>query len=184
MKIKDVHFDGEPDRFGQEFQRECLLNWWQGKEYENTVKKIIRKANNMDELIELVLNNEYMKHTQAYAEISKRSRSKGHWYRIREMFGEKQFKTFSDAGGVKVGNEDFNFVIHNGRGDGVTRVAVFDDANEFNEDMMRWEVGLSGARYNIYSFDCDNVVERTLEGEYNVYSYDGFVAFVKIKREI
>ena len=182
MKIKDVHFDGEPDRFGQSIQRESLLNKWHGEEYIKHVYKLVHKAKDMDELVELVLSDEYMKGTDSYAVISKHN--KGHWYRIREMFGDKQFKTYSDAGSVKVGTGDFHFLINNARGDGETRIAIFNEEDAFNSDMMTFETIIDGHGFFIYSYDCGNTVAETLYGKYAVYSYDGFVAFVKIKREM
>ena len=45
-----------------------------------------------------------------------------HWYRVRELFGNRCFKTASDVGSLLVGNEEFQALIPNGYGDGITRV--------------------------------------------------------------
>mgnify|MGYP000448732176 CR=1 FL=1 len=111
-----------------------------------------------------------------------------HWYRIRELFGDRCFKTYSDVGSLLVGNESFQVLIPNGMGDGTTRVAVFkkdDDVPCGLIDLMmdsKHGPTLRG-KFNIYSYDCDKpeVDEpcKTLEGRYLVYYYDGFVAFVE-----
>ena len=182
MKIKDVHFKNEPKM--QEFQRECLLNKWVGDEYTKHVRALIRKATDVENLIDLVLNDEYMRNTQAYAEISKRSRPKQHWYRVRNMFGDKQFKTISDAGGLKIGTDEFNTVVPNGRGDGETRCAVFQsDDKSFNADMMNYYTTFNGRFYNIYAYDCGDAVAMLVNGKCSVYYYDGFVA-IKLENEI
>lgn len=112
------------------------------------------------------------------SEESKRD-SAWDWYRIREMFGDKCFKTDSDAGGVLVGNEEFNLIVPNGYGDGTTRIAVFHRDDKFDASLMKYFVGLNG-KFNIYSHDCSfDLIEETLEGEFAVYYYDGLVAFVE-----
>lgn len=118
-----------------------------------------------------------------------------HWYRIRELFGDRCFKTVSDAGSLLVGNEEFQVLIPNGYGDGTTRVAVFNKADsdfDINSDydvafrimpdMMDSGPYLYG-EFNIYPYDCCNPTVdepcKTLEGRYFTYYYDGLIAFVE-----
>lgn len=109
------------------------------------------------------------------------------WMKIRKLFGEKCFKTFSDRGGVLVGNDNFQTLIRNGRGDGITRVAVlpltkFDDYRFWSNLMVDTEILLDG-QFNIYFDDCSiNEVCRTLNGKYTVYYYDGLVLFLEIEK--
>ena len=114
-----------------------------------------------------------------------------HWYRVRELFGNRCFKTASDVGSLLVGNEEFQALIPNGYGDGITRVAVFnkvdsdyDVVSRIMSDMMDSHRGpyLHG-KINIYPYDCnDPTVDepcKTLEGRYFTYYYDGLIAFVE-----
>ncbi len=90
------------------------------------------------------------------------------------------FTTLSDVGGVKVGNDDSYFIISNGKGDGNTIVAIFNNADDFNEDMLtnRSAISISG-HHCIYEYDCGDSIKVKLDGEYFAYGSDGFVAFVK-----
>lgn len=100
------------------------------------------------------------------------------WYAIRALFGDRCFKTESDAGGVKVGNDSFSVRIPNGFGDGITRCAVFEAQNETVTELMEYFTTIDGT-FNIYDYDCGTKAARTLTGRYAVYFYDGLVAFVK-----
>lgn len=105
------------------------------------------------------------------------------WYKIRENFGDRCFITMSDVGCVRVGNDDFSVLIPNGYGDGTTRVAVFENGNDFTaEDIMRFTgISVTG-KCNIFYYDCGgDTVAREINGNYLVYAYEGLVAFVKYK---
>lgn len=86
-----------------------------------------------------------------------------------------------------VGNDNFQTLIRNGRGDGITRVAVlpltkFDDYRFWSNLMVDTEILLDG-QFNIYFDDCStNEVCRTLNGKYTVYYYDGLVLFLEIEK--
>ena len=129
-----------------------------------------------------ILNDSSITNTQLYAKVSK-TNPKRHWSRILDMFEKcgNCFTTLSDVGGVKVGNDDSYFIISNGKGDGNTIVAIFDNAEEeFNEDMLnnRSAIPISG-HHCIYEYDCGDSIKVKLDGEYFAYGSDGFVAFVK-----
>ena len=103
------------------------------------------------------------------------------WYKIRENFGNRCFKTDSGVGSVKAGNDDFSILIPNGYGDGVTRVAVFENEDDFiAENLMSFTGIILAGKCNIYKYDCDCCdVAKELNGKYLIYAYDGLVAFVK-----
>lgn len=127
-----------------------------------------------------------------YTYISLHGKDRGnHWYRVRDLFGDRCFKTASDVGSLLVGNEEFQALIPNGYGDGITRVAVFNKgdsdysvASRIMCDMMSSHRGpyLHG-KFNIYPYDCcDPTVDepcKTLEGRYFTYYYDGLIAFIE-----
>lgn len=144
------------------------------------VKKLLENSSFVDEFVNEVITSSELKSTQLYAELIKHERPELRWKSIREMFGNKCFKTVSDVGGVKVGTDTFSVVVPNGgRGDGMTRVAVFEDKSGFNHNLMNFScISLHGNSV-IYSYDCGNTPVKRLDGEYLVYHYDGLVAFVK-----
>lgn len=110
-----------------------------------------------------------------------------HWLTIRKLFGSHYFKTFSDQGGVLVGNESFQTLIRNGYGDGVTRNAVLPlkniaDFDKWDKLMNNTGITLEG-KFNIYTDDCQTKdVEKVLNGRYAVYYYNGLVLFLEIKK--
>lgn len=150
------------------------------------VEKHLEAAKDSENFIDRVLEDETLKKYQGYAELSKLCRPENHWYRVREMFGSRTFKTDSDAGAVKVGNQDFSVMIANGVGDGTSRVAVFNNKEEsaFYSNMMNYQTTVCGEFY-IYDYDCGNTPATkdgeivTLKGTYHVYVYEGLVAFVQ-----
>lgn len=90
----------------------------------------------------------------------------------------KQFTTGSDAGSVKVGNENFTVLIPNGYGDGLTNVYVLEE----NEDICdftkkaKYFTAVEGT-FNLYDDDCikDATVLITLTGWYSAWYYNGEV---------
>lgn len=157
--------------------------------------KLYESCRNYDEFEKRVLNKECPL-DGIYSAISMYGKDrKNHWYRIRELFGDRCFKTASYVGSLLVGNEEFQVRIPNGHGDGTTRVAVFNKADsDFDvnsdydvafrimPDMMDSGPYLYG-EFNIYPYDCsDPTVDepcKTLEGRYWTYYYDGLIAFVE-----
>jgi len=150
--------------------------------YSELVNNLLDNSSFVDEFINEVITASELKTTQLYAELIKHERPERRWKAVREMFGDKCFKTVSDVGGVKVGTDTFSVVVPNGgRGDGTTRVAVFEDESGFNGDLMNFScISLHGDSV-IYSYDCGNTPAKKLSGNYLVYYYDGLVAFVKYR---
>ncbi len=162
----------------------CILDC---DEYSN----LYESCSNYDEFEKRVLNEECCLNV-IYSYISLYGKDRrNHWYRIRELFGDRCFKTASDVGSLLVGNEEFQVLIPNGYGDGITRVAVFNKgtsdygvASRIMSDMMDSHRGpcLQG-KFNVYPYDCnDPTVDepcRTLKGRYFTYYYDRLIAFVE-----
>lgn len=93
----------------------------------------------------------------------------------------KKLITSSDAGGVKIGVDQFTIVIPNGYGDGDTEVFIYDDNDKIDDDIkynqLKFLTFIDGEKINIYSYDCGNEVAETISGRYGVYYYDGCVYF-------
>lgn len=162
----------------KEFTIKCLTDCWiDGGKTAGIINEHWEAADNLSDFKEAVFEDERLRLTQAYAELSKEDDD--HWCRVREMFGDRCFKTISDIGGVKVGNDTFFVVINNEIGDGTTRVAVFHKGSDFNDNMMNFSGTTLKGKFNVYDYDCGNTPILELNGNYLVYCYQGLVAFVE-----
>lgn len=107
----------------------------------------------------------------------------------------KIFRTSSDAGSVRVGNDSFDVLIPNGYGDGYTTVIVGDPEEERiigADDRNFWSI-INGQDFSVYYSDCgnDDEIATTLSGKFCVYILGdtknyinkGAVAFIKSKSE-
>ena len=159
------------------FVKWCIFNNWV-KGYDEIMQHL-RDAVDTEDFINKILGDPELATTQAYAEVSKKLRPAGHWYKVREMFGNRAFKTSSDAGSVKIGINNMSILIPNGYGDGITRVAIFDCSKAFNNSMMSYFTTVKGKDIIIYDYDCGDVAATTISGRYAIYYYSGLVAFVK-----
>lgn len=180
-KIYDVIKKNISKRCSSHYLASCIEN-------NESCSKLYESCKTYDEFEKRVLNKECDSNI-VYSLISIYGKdSEYHWYRIRDLFGDRCFKTYSDVGGLLVGNENFQVLIPNGKGDGTTRVAVFKKNDSVSvgliELMMDRKHGptLNG-KFNIYSYDCDNPEKdeplKTLDGRYFTYYYDGLIAFVE-----
>lgn len=166
------------------FLRTCVLNPWfdnedEREKYLNTIDEILDSSDNTDEFIEKFLEHDEFKMMQGYQEVIKRERPNRIWKFIRENFGDKCFKTESDAGGVLVYCDDMEIIIPNGRGDGTTRIAVFENGEEFYSSiLMKYFSGIRG-KFSISYYDCRKNPAIELDGDYSAYYFDGLVVFVK-----
>lgn len=146
--------------------------------YFKFLNEALDNSSTVEEFIDRFLDDKRFIHTSGYIELMMKERPDNVWYYVRENFGDRCFKTMSDIGGVKVGTDDFSVIISNGYGDGVTRVAVFDNAEDFYSDtVMHFYTTIKGHFY-IYDYDCGGVPVKELNGRYGVYYYGGLVAFV------
>lgn len=163
------------------FVKGCIFNnWVKGCD---EIMEHLRNAIDTEDFINKILGDSELTTTQAYAEVSKKLRPDSHWYRVREMFGDNVIKTSSDAGSVKVGVDNMSVLVPNGYGDGISRVAIFDDSKAFNDSMMSYFTTIKGENMIIYDYDCGDVAATTISGRYGIYYYSGLVAFVKIGEE-
>ena len=163
------------------FVKGCIFNNWV-KGYDEIMQHL-RDAADTEDFINKILGDPELATTQAYAEVSKKLRPDSHWYRVREMFGDNVIKTSSDAGSVKIGVDNMSILVPNGYGDGISRVAIFDDSKAFNDSMMSYFTTIKGENVIIYDYDCGDVAATTISGKYHIYYYSGLVAFVKTGEE-
>ena len=158
----------------------CILNDCMGKDKVNKILWYWNMSKTVDEFKQNVLSDNNLKMTQAYAEISKETEE--HWYRVREMIGNKTFKTIADAGAVRVHTSNLDILIPNGIGDGEIRCKVFnkEESEKFNSNMMNFTgISLEG-HIEICEYDCsNNIIAKAADGNYLVYNYEGIVVFVE-----
>lgn len=79
--------------------------------------------------------------------------------------------TLSDAGSVKIGNNDFSVLIPNGYGDGQTE--VFITTKRVHVPLRFWTT-ISG------TFEIGNDSRYTLNGDYSIFYGNGYVVFSKV----
>ena len=156
-----------------DFHVRCLLNRWEGQNDEDKVNALWEAAESKEAFIRALQTDEQLRYTQACGELSK-----GDFYFIRDMIGDRQFKTESDAGGVRVMHDGFRVIIPNGRGDGESRVAVFAKDEPFNERTLEYFTLIDGD-FEISGYDCADEPIRHLHGRYQVYYGNSFVVFVE-----
>lgn len=109
------------------FYKRCIWND-SFPEFCKKASDYLRESNNSEEFIDKILDDESMLdlNEQAYSILSKNCRPKKHKHRIlRQMLdASDMFTTISDAGSVKISNENFSIMIPNGIGDGGTKIGV------------------------------------------------------------
>lgn len=89
---------------------------------------------------------------------------------------EKPRATYSDAGALKIGNEDMTIFIPNGCGDGKTEYYVTDK----NIDIGNYFTSVEG-KIGIYGYDCGEDIVETIEGRFGINVVDGIVIFQRWK---
>lgn len=86
----------------------------------------------------------------------------------------KKFTTYSDAGSLKIGNENFQILIPNGYGDGKTYVHLCEKGelpDEIDKRSCRtFFASFSGNDINIYDYDCGKHVVKRISGVFGVYA--------------
>lgn len=161
----------------KEFTKRCLMNE-EFTAYKGSIEIILQyweQAESLETFRKMVLSDERLKNNQGYAELSKESR--GHRQRVKEMLKDKMFDTYSDAGSVKVMNDNFSVNISNEYGDGVTHCAVLSKTDRFNSGMMNFSRTTIRGTADICRYDCGSEPIKKLDGEYLVYTYEGIVVF-------
>lgn len=179
MEIEKIKFEKDSSGFAQK----VMMNEWQSSQFA-LVKEIAAKSSSSDDFVDRYLADPRAVCTQLYAVLAQRVRPELLWKLIRKMFGDREFKTYSDVGSLLVGDSNMTVLIPNGRGDGTTRVAVFsgEDAKSFNSDLMNFFTIIRG-EINVFGYDCDDPAKSDpvckLSGSFSVYYSEGFVALVK-----
>lgn len=160
---------------------ESRNDWNSWKPY---VDDILSSVRNYDEFEKAVLNTEELKNTQLYAEVSKESKDGQHKRRLLNILEEsdaKEYTTYSDCGGVLIGNDNFNIVIPNGYGDGETKLFILDDNNKIQlYNMAKFFTSFNADDTKVYAEDTSRKREViNLKGRYGAYFNDGIVIFEK-----
>lgn len=181
--FKDVNANGYSSIYETLFERK----WGTDAEadakadaWNKHINSLIRKAKDTDDFVETYLADSAYKGTQCYEKMLKVYHPEKVWYYIREMFGDKCQKTWSDAGSLKIGNDDFTLYISNGYGDGEMRYAVLNEDEFYAQSIMEYQCSVNG-KFNVYCYDCGTAVDTTLEGRFGIFSYDRLVALVRWK---
>jgi hypothetical protein len=193
MKKADLKFKDE-DRSGYSSVGQCIFNEYNaGYEKENQtayldfLKRLLRQAADTDDFVSRYLDKETAKEhgyytSQGYQEALRKYRYDETWYYIRECFGAKCQKSWSDAGSLKLGDDNLFILVNNGNGDGEMRFAVLSENEFYLEYNLIDFFAMIDVKesLNIYSYDCGDAVAETLkQGRYSIYSGRGFVAIVK-----
>lgn len=146
----------------------------------SSLLKLWRKAENVREFLGLVDETE-MKFSDVMINLRNRD-----WYFRRSYCGAKGevFKTYSDIGSLKIGNEHFFMLFPNGYGDGMNRVAILPN-EEFLDACYAFfphHLGtMSGQDLKVFEHDCSTEVARQLEnGKWWVFQDERFFALVKV----
>lgn len=153
-----------------DFTKECICNEFGKKEI---YMELWKKSETVDDFKKLVWDEEKLLTEQATGEMFKYD-----WNFKRKILGNKQIKLNSDAGGIKVGTDNFSIIIPNGSGDGITRFAILNE-DEINKTVFEYFTLLEGTEINVYEYDCGDKVLCTLRGRYGSYYSDGFIVLVK-----
>lgn len=134
------------------------------KHFEKTIKELI-KANPYTQLMEVF--GEYFGLLDIEAHLKKQDENL--------IF----INTFSDAGSVKVGNDDFSVFIRNGYGDGVTGVFI---TSKHVHVPLEYFTSIKGD-FRIYEYDLGEKYNHEISGSYSVFhgsqNGNGIVVFVK-----
>lgn len=97
------------------------------------------------------------------------------WEFRRILLGDQSFRTESDAGSLKIGNDSFTVLIPNGFGDGSMSCAIM-ESGELNRDAFEFFTSIEGA-FNIYDYDCGDGIVKSISGRFGIYTGNGFVVF-------
>jgi hypothetical protein len=163
------------------FLKVCIENRNLGFSLDKKIKKLYTNCGEDIELFAKAIvdsDDREIILSQEYALSSKLLDDGKHNDRIMKMIGDKWISTASDAGSLKIGNDNFSILIPNGYGDGRTLYSVV-NSSDFNMDMMKYFTLIEG-KFSIYSFDCGNNRIETIEGKYQIFHSDGLVVFVKM----
>lgn len=165
MKTADLKNQMQ-DRFGDRSAFICRC-------FTSAYDAAIEKAASLDEFLSIIKNDDGLRYRQATGLLLSDD-----WYFLRSLLGNKCKHVISDAGGIKIGTDDFSLLIPNGKGDGVTRYAVLEASDPFNSDAFHYFTSIKVYKeMKIYSSDCVSSVLK--EGTYSIYFNEGIVVFLR-----
>lgn len=164
----------------KEFTKQCLNNesFSDFKGSINIIKGYWEKAQDIEEFKTMIFNDERLNNNQGYWELAKEDKNT-----YKEMVenwldnkADDSFTTISDIGSLAIGNDDFRYNIPNLYGDGVNLVYIFN--TKVNIQCMDFLTTIQG-KFNIYSYDLGNASAKKLEGRYAIYRTGQIFTFVK-----
>lgn len=170
-----------------DFVKHCMHNTYGDKENNEWYKKCLDEAKNTNQFFNLYFSTRDKKIicSQGYGELLKRETI---FNEELDMYvssvlskGNNCYQTLSDRGDLKLGNDSFNIYVANGYGDGFTDVYLFEKDNEYIravENIMYYKTNIEGT-FNIYQYDCGNKVLDVVTGNYDIYSFNGHIAFIE-----
>jgi len=91
----------------------------------------------------------------------------------------RRYETDSDCGAIMLGTKEFGALFSNGYGDGVTVVKVYDKDERFDFDKGDYTfIDTVEGKFNLYSYDCchnrdEEDIVATFNGRYGVYRGNG-----------
>jgi len=146
--------------------------------------KLWEEAKDLAEFKNLIIENELAR-TTFFAD---------RWLADDEKFLDKFLETSSiyppiatiaDAGGIKLGDENFSFIVGAG-GDGNKEVVVFEDYKPSGQGLKKRNIpkayifitSIQG-KFNLYSYDCGDQIAYTFDGRYGIYVGNDTVIFEK-----
>lgn len=92
----------------------------------------------------------------------------------------KKFYTLSDAGGVRIGNRQFQMLIPIGQGDGITCVNFLEQEDDLPLE-AKYFTCFKGENVKIYAYDCGScdMIVATISGRFGAYYNNRNVYFVR-----
>ena len=91
----------------------------------------------------------------------------------------KKISVISDAGSVKVGNDDCTILLPNGYGDGITEVYILEKDDPL-PDKAKFFTTIEGNAIGIYDYDCGGEKVTIISGRYEYCYYNGCGYFKQI----
>lgn len=144
------------------------------------VTKALSASDTFEEFAEMIFHFNKLKCTHLYAEVSKASR--GHWYRVREMFGEDCHKSVNNRMGLLLESADKTNEVSielKCENENIRHGVI--PVGRFNKYMMENTGVIVRGSYNAIENDYYRRSDTlyTINGAHRVYRYDGIIAFVK-----
>lgn len=154
-------------------QIDCILND-AFPAYVSRFKYHWENANSFDEFKKLVKLDSFLSQSQAVGELFKDDTG----YLINQINPFSTYLTSSDAGSIRIVAGEASFLISNGIGDG-TSIVSFKKHDTFNTHAFTFQTCVYG-KFSISSYDSKDVVGLDVEGDFMVYSNNGFVIFEQL----